>query len=65
MQALVVTYRIRLTEGETITIWVVYTLRSSRSSLGVFAFFLVAAFVAETLLQRYQGRRILADTDAN
>ena len=45
-----------------ITIWVIYTLRSSPSSLGIFAFFLIASFVAETLLQRIKGRRITADT---
>ena len=44
-----------------ICIWVVYTMRSSPSSLGIFAFFLVASFVAEFLLQRYHGRRILPD----
>jgi len=46
-----------------ICIWVVYTMRSSPSSLGIFAFFLVAAFVAETLLQRYKGRRIEPDKE--
>jgi len=46
-----------------ICIWVIYTMRSSPSSLGIFAFFLVAAFVAETVLQRYKGRRIKPDAD--
>jgi len=46
-----------------ITIWVIYTIRSSPSSLWIFAFFLVASFVAETLLQHYKGRRITADTE--
>ena len=46
-----------------ITIWVVYTLRSSPSSLAIFGFFLAASFVAETLLQRYKGRHIQADTN--
>jgi len=46
-----------------ISIWVVYTIRSSPASLGIFAFFLVASFVAETLLQRYKGRRITAESD--
>jgi len=46
-----------------ITIWVIYTSRSSPSSLGIFAFFLVSAFVAETLLQRYKGRHIKPDAD--
>ena len=46
-----------------ICIWVIHTGQSSPSSLGIFAFFLVAAFVAEALLQRYQGRRIKPDAD--
>jgi amino acid transporter len=46
-----------------VCIWVIYTVQSSPSSLGIFAFFLVAAFVAETLLQRYQGRRVKPDAD--
>jgi hypothetical protein len=44
-----------------ITIWVIYTMQRAPSSLGIFAFFLVASFIAEFLLQRYKGRRILAD----
>ena len=44
-----------------ITIWMVYTLRRAPSSLGIFAFFLMASFTAELLLQRFKGRRILAD----
>ena len=43
-----------------ICIWVIYTLKASPSSLGIFAFFLVASFVAETLLQRLGGRKIVA-----
>jgi len=42
-----------------IAIWVVYTLRHAPHSLSIFATFLVLAFVAEGLLQRYHGRRIL------
>jgi len=38
-----------------------YTLRTSPGSLWIFFFFLVSAFVAEGLLQRFQGRRILAE----
>ena len=44
-----------------ITIWVIYTMQRAPSSLGIFAFFLVASFIAEFLLQRYKGRRVLAD----
>ena len=41
-----------------IAVWFMYTLRNSPGSLGIFFSFLVAAFVAEGLLQRFQGRRI-------
>jgi hypothetical protein len=42
--------------------WVsILLLRTSPSSLWIFFFFLVSAFVAEGLLQRFQGRRILAE----
>jgi amino acid transporter len=43
-----------------IGVWIMYTLRTSPSSLWIFFFFLVSAFVAEGLLQRFRGRRILA-----
>jgi len=42
-----------------IAVWVVYTLKHAPHSLSIFATFLVLAFVAEGLLQRYHGRRIL------
>jgi amino acid transporter len=44
-----------------IGVWVMYTLRTSPGSLWIFFFFLLSAFVAEGLLQRFQGRRILAE----
>jgi hypothetical protein len=44
-----------------IGVWVMYTLRTSPSSLWIFFSFLVSAFIAEGLLQRFQGRRILAE----
>jgi amino acid transporter len=44
-----------------IAVWVMYTLRTSPGSLWIFFLFLVGAFVAEGLLQRFQGRRILAE----
>jgi amino acid transporter len=44
-----------------IGVWVMYTLRTSPASLGIFFSFLVSAFVAEGLLQRFQGRWILAE----
>jgi amino acid transporter len=46
-----------------IGVWVMYTLRNSPGSLWIFFFFLVSAFVAEGLLQRFKGRRILAEGD--
>ena len=46
-----------------IAVWVVYTLREAPGSLWIFFFFLVSAFVAEGLLQRFKGRRILATKD--
>jgi amino acid transporter len=44
-----------------IAIWVIYTMQRAPSSLGIFAFFLVASLIAEFLLQRYKGRRVVAD----
>jgi amino acid transporter len=43
-----------------IGVWLMYTLRTSPASLWIFFLFLVSAFAAEGLLQRFQGRRILA-----
>jgi len=45
-----------------IGVWVVYTYRTSPGSFSIFLSFLVIAFVSEGLLQRYHGRRILAQT---
>jgi hypothetical protein len=42
-----------------IVVWVVYTFRASPGSFSIFLSFVVIAFVAEGLLQRYPGRRIL------
>jgi hypothetical protein len=41
-------------------VWVMYTLRTSPGSLWIFVLFLISAFVAEGLLQRFHGRKILA-----
>jgi amino acid transporter len=46
-----------------ILVWVAYTLKTSPDSLWIFLSFLVIAFVAEGLLQRFHGRRILAQKD--
>ena len=43
-----------------IAIWIIYTYRTSPGSFSIFLSFLVIAFVAEGLLQRYHGRRILS-----
>ena len=43
-----------------IVIWVLYTLQTSPDSFSIFLSFVVIAFVSEGLLQRYHGRRILA-----
>jgi amino acid transporter len=43
-----------------IVVWTLYTLQASPDSFSIFLSFLVIAFVAEGLLQRYHGRRILA-----
>jgi len=43
-----------------ILVWVVYTYRNSPASFSIFLSFLVIAFAAEGLLQRYHGNRILA-----
>jgi len=48
-----------------IVIWITYTFRSSPGSLGIFAFFLAASFIAELLLQRFHGRRIVADSQSS
>jgi amino acid transporter len=44
-------------------IWIIYTLKTSPGSLWIFLSFLMIAFVAEGLLQRFRGRRILAQTN--
>jgi len=41
-----------------IVVWFVYTLRYAPHSLGIFISFLIVAFVAEGLLQRYHRRKI-------
>jgi amino acid transporter len=46
-----------------ILIWTIYTLRTAPGSFGVFLSFLIIAFVSEGLLQRYHGRRIMAQKD--
>jgi len=46
-----------------IGVWVMYTLRTSPGSLWIFLFFLVSAFVAEGLLQRFRQRKILGWSD--
>ncbi|NOR19534.1 MAG: hypothetical protein GQ538_05545, partial [Xanthomonadales bacterium] len=46
-----------------IGVWVMYTLRTSPGSLWIFFLFLVSAFVAEGLLQHFQGRRVLAEQE--
>ncbi len=43
-----------------IVIWILYTLQTSPGSFSIFLSFLAIAFVSEGLLQRYHGRRILA-----
>jgi amino acid transporter len=43
-----------------IAVWFLYTLKYAPSSLGIFAAFLAIALIAEGLLQRFRGRRILA-----
>jgi amino acid transporter len=43
-----------------IAVWVVYTTRTSPASFSIFLSFLAIAFVAEGLLQRYHGKRILS-----
>jgi amino acid transporter len=42
-----------------IVVWLVYTLKYTPASLGIFAGFVLIALVAEGLLQRFHGRRIL------
>lgn len=46
-----------------ILVWILYTLKTSPSSLSLFFSFLIIAFVSEALLQRYRRRRILAKKD--
>ena len=43
-----------------IVVWFFYTLKYAPVSLGIFALFLVIALVAESLMQRLQGRKIVA-----
>ena len=45
-----------------IAVWVVYASRTSPHSFSIFLSFLVIAFAAEGLLQRYHSYRILAKT---
>ena len=44
-------------------VWFVYTVNHSPVSLGIFAFFLMTALVAESLLQKVKGRRIRAQQE--
>ena len=46
-----------------ILVWILYTLKTSPGSLSIFLSFLILAFVSESLLQRYHGRRILVQKD--
>lgn len=41
-----------------IIVWVVYSIKTSPSSLFVFILFMVIAFVTESLLQKFNGRQI-------
>ena len=43
-----------------IAVWFMFTINHSPVSLGIFAFFLVTALVAEAVLQKVKGRRIQA-----
>jgi len=43
-----------------IAVWFVYTLKYAPVSLGIFAFFLLLALLAEALMQKLHGRRIKA-----
>lgn len=43
-----------------ILVWIVFTLKTSPGSFGIFLSFLVIAFVAEGLLQRFRGKRTRA-----
>ena len=40
-----------------IAVWIAYTIEHAPRSLGIFAAFLVIAFVSEGLIQRARGRR--------
>jgi len=46
-----------------ILVWLTYTFKTSPGSLWIFLSFLIIAFVAEGLLQRFHGRKILAQKD--
>ena len=47
-----------------ILVWIFYTVKTSPDSLVIFLSFLIIAFIAEGILQRFRGRRILAQTDS-
>jgi len=46
----------------TLLVWMIYTYRSAPGAFVTFLVFLIAAIAAEALLQRFNGRRILAAT---
>ena len=43
-----------------IVVWLIYTVKYAPASLGIFACFILIALVAEGLMQRLRGRRIMA-----
>jgi amino acid transporter len=43
-----------------VVVWFIYTLKYTPASLGIFTGFILTALVAEALMQRLQGRRIVA-----
>ena len=43
-----------------IVVWLIYTLKYAPASLGIFTCFILIALVAEGLMQRLRGRRIVA-----
>jgi amino acid transporter len=43
-----------------IVVWLIYTVKYAPASLGIFACFILIALVAEGLMQRLRGRRIVA-----
>jgi len=47
----------------TLMVWMIYTYRFTPGAFVTFLVFLIAAFAAEALLQRLNGRRILAQQD--